>query len=126
MYYGNDEQRDSLQNYLLVQFGPFKNYSNENIDQVFERYNHLIIWLVKYHLKRQDIEKVTFLQGHHPEWKTIVSTMKAHKQFKQSKMSQVVVILKSHEEEVFDVTKPIANVGPLALDGKEGVINVKK
>lgn len=75
---------------------------------------------MKYDLDRKPIEKkVTFLQGLRSEWKSIVSTVKDHEKFKSYSLLQVIEILKSHEDEVTEVTKSITNVGPLALVMKE-------
>lgn len=41
------------------------------------------------------------------------------KRHETEKMSQVVGILKAHKEEVYNVTKSIANVGPLAVVTKK-------
>lgn len=53
-----------VQKSLLSEFGPYRQKAGELINQVKERFNHLVIKLMKYNLKRELIdEKVTFMYG---------------------------------------------------------------
>lgn len=101
---------------MVLEFGLFKRKSRETIDQVSERYNHMFSRMIKYDLERSLVEKkVTFLQVLHPDSNVIISNVKIHEQFKSYKLSQVVGILKSHEDEVIEGVKSNIGVGPLAL-----------
>lgn len=53
------------------------------------------------------------------EWKLIISTIKAHGQFKNYNLARMVGILKTHETKVMGEVKPISNVGPLAFIANE-------
>ncbi|KAI3496474.1 hypothetical protein L1887_38838 [Cichorium endivia] len=106
----------SVQTTLLSGFGSFEQAPSETLIQVFIRYNHLLNRLLKYKIARTVIEqKVTFLDGLRPEWKSIVSTIKAHEQFKTCTLVKVMGILKSHEKEITSEPKITASLGSLAL-----------
>jgi len=82
MYGGNEKQLKSQQTAVLSEFGAFKQKSSETLEQYFDRFNLLLSQLEKYNLRRMPIEqKVTFLQGLKPEWKSISTTVKGHEQF---------------------------------------------
>ncbi|KAI3515898.1 hypothetical protein L1887_14803 [Cichorium endivia] len=100
----------------LSDFGSFVQGPEETLTQTFNRYNHLLSRLLKYNLARTVIEqKVTFVDGLRSEWKAIVSTIKAHEQFKTYTLAKVVGILKSHEKEVISEAKATVSLGSLAL-----------
>ncbi|KAI3700159.1 hypothetical protein L2E82_44778 [Cichorium intybus] len=101
LYSGDADLDHSVQTTLLSEFGSFEQAPNETLIQVFNRYNHLLSRLLKYKITRTVIEqKVTFLDGLRPEWKSIVSTIKTHEQFKTYTLAKVMGILKSHEKEI--------------------------
>lgn len=82
---------------------------------------------MKCNLELQSTEKkVAFLQGLHPEWKSVVSMVKAHEQFKSYNLSQRIGIFKSHEGEVTEDSKLIVDAGPLALVEKEEKVKNSK
>lgn len=84
------------------------------------RFNHLLSRMLKYELRRQTIEeKVTFMNSLHSEWKMIMSAVKAHEQFKNYSLAQVIRILKIHEDEVMENAKLIFYAGLLAVVAKE-------
>lgn len=55
-----------------------------------------------------------FLNSIRPEWKSIITTIKAHEQFKTYSLSKMVGILKSHVTEVLKEAKFVPSVGLLA------------
>ncbi|KAI3767848.1 hypothetical protein L2E82_18277 [Cichorium intybus] len=116
LYSGDADLEHSIQTTLLSDFGSFAQGSKETLTQTFNRYNHLLSRLLKYNLARTVIEqKVTFLDGLRSEWKAIVSTIKAHEQFKTYTLAKVVGILKSHEKEIISEAKATTSLGLLAL-----------
>jgi hypothetical protein len=115
LYSGDTDLEHSVQTNLLSEFGAFTQKSDEKLEQTFNRYNHLLSRMLKYKLERSSIEqKVTFLNGLRSEWKMIVSTIKAHEQFKNYTLAKMVGILKSHEEEI-KKEDTISSLGNLAL-----------
>ncbi|KAL7609655.1 hypothetical protein Lser_V15G12997 [Lactuca serriola] len=75
--------------------------------------------MIKHGIERKLIEqKVTFMNGLRPEWMVVVSTVKAHEQFKSYSLAKLVGILKSHESVVTKEAKVISGVGSLALVSK--------
>lgn len=60
------------------------------------------------------------------EWKSIVSTIKTHEQFKNYSLAQTVGIQKSHEDEVMKEDKLVTNVGSLGLVTKSECSMLKK
>ena len=103
LYSGEADLTTSLQTSLLSEYGSFEQKYDETIIQSVNRVNHLLIRMLKHGLKREHIEqKVTFLNGLRPEWKTFVSTVKAHEQFKNYSPAQAVGRLKYHEDEKVD------------------------
>ena len=58
------------------------------------------------------------MNGLRSQWKVVVSTMKAHNQFKIYLLAKLVGILRSHEDEVTSEGKVVAGMGSLALVGK--------
>ena len=72
--------------------------------------------MLKHNLRREKIEqKVTFMNGWWPEWKAVGSIVKAHEQFKNYLLAQLVEILRSHKDEVKKEGKVISDIGSLAL-----------
>ena len=97
---------------LLPEFGAFLQKSDENLDQMFNRFNHLLTRMLKNYLKNEIIEqKVTFINGLRSEWKVIVSTVKAHEQFKNYTLAKLVGILRSHKDEVTKGEKLVLSMG---------------
>ena len=118
LYSGDADLEHSIQTTLLSEFGAFSQSSDEKIDQVFNRFNHLLSRMLKYKLERSSIEqKVTFLNGLKLEWKVMASTVKAHEQFRNYSLAKMVGILRSHEEEVLK-DNLISNLGTLAFVAK--------
>ena len=75
--------------------------------------------MIKHGIERKLIEqKVTFMNGLRPKWMAVVSTVKAHEQFKSYSLAKLVGILKSHESVVTKEVKVISGVGSLALVSK--------
>lgn len=106
MYGGNQKQLKSQQTDVLSEFGAFKQKSSETLEQYFDRFNLLLSQLEKYTLGRKLIEqKVTFLQGLKPEWKSISTTVKGHEQFDAYSIYEQYGVLKSHEDDVTEVVK---------------------
>lgn len=59
--------------------------------------------MLTYNFPRQSIEeKFNLMNSMSSEWKMITSTMKAHGQFKDYSLAQVVGLLKSHEDKVME------------------------
>ena len=57
--------------------------------------------MLKHNIKHEIIEqKVTFMNGLRSEWKAVVSTVKAHEQFKSYTLVKLVGILRYHEDKV--------------------------
>ena len=74
---------------------------------------------MKHGIGREVIEqKVTFMNGLRSEWKVVVSTVKAHEQFKNYTLVKLFGILKSHENEVTKEVKVVSGMGSLALIAK--------
>ena len=72
--------------------------------------------MVKHKIGRELIEqKVTFMNGLKSEWKAVVSTVKAHEQFKSYSLAKLMGILRSHEDEVAKEAKIVFRMGSLAL-----------
>ncbi|KAI3508867.1 hypothetical protein L1887_23887 [Cichorium endivia] len=119
LYLGDADLEHSVQKTLLSEFGSFAQKSKETLDQTFNRYNHLLRKLLKFKLEQSNIEqKVTFLNGLRSEWKAIVSTVKAHDQFKSYTLAKLVGILRSHEDEVKKEVKVVSSMGSLGLVAK--------
>ena len=62
--------------------------------------------------------KVTFMNGLRPECMVVVSTVKAHEQFKTYSLAKLVGILKSHENVATKEMKVVSSMGSLALLSK--------
>ena len=108
-----------VQTLLLSENGAFAHNSDEKLDQSFNRFNHLLRRMLKFKIRREIIEqKVTFMNNLRSEWKSVVSTMKAHEQFKNYYLAQLVGILRSHEDEVTNEGKVVSSMGSLALVAK--------
>lgn len=60
------------------------------------------------------------------KWKSIVSTIKAHEQFKNYSLAESVGILKSHENEVMKDTKLVTSFSLLTLETKSESLKKKK
>ncbi|XP_052621094.1 uncharacterized protein LOC111908797 [Lactuca sativa] len=58
------------------------------------------------------------MNGLRSEWKAAMSTVKAHDQFKNYSLANLVGILKSHENEVTNEAKVVSGMGSLALVAK--------
>ena len=104
---------------LLSEFGEFKQNSDETVTQTFDRFNHLLSKMIKHDIERKLIEqKVTFLNGLRSEWRAVVSTVKAHEQFKSYSLAKLVGILKSQEKIVMQEKNVVSSLGSLALLSK--------
>ncbi|KAL7604947.1 hypothetical protein Lser_V15G14522 [Lactuca serriola] len=96
-------------------FGAFTQKPEESLSQNFNRYNHLLSRMRKHNIGREVIkQKVTFMNGLRSEWIEVVSTVKAHEQFKNYTLAKLVGILKSHENEVTKEEKFVSGIGSLA------------
>ncbi|KAL7589973.1 hypothetical protein Lser_V15G41428 [Lactuca serriola] len=85
----------------------------------FDRFNHLLSKMIKHDIERKLIEqKVTFLNGLRPEWRAVVSTVKAHEQFNSYSLAKLVGILKSQEKIVMQEKNVVSSLGTLALLSK--------
>ncbi|KAI3505861.1 hypothetical protein L1887_28170 [Cichorium endivia] len=116
LYSEDADLEHSVQTTLLSDFGSFEKGPEETLTQTFNRYNHLLSRLLKYKIARTVIEqKVTFPNSLRSEWKAIVSTIKAHEQFKNYSLAKFMGILKSHEKEITSEAKATASMGSLAL-----------
>ncbi|XP_023742939.1 uncharacterized protein LOC111891079 [Lactuca sativa] len=119
LYSSDADLEHSIQTLLLLEFGAFVQKPEEKLDQTFNRYNHLLSGMVKHKIKRELIEqRVTFMNGLRSEWKVMVSTVKAHKQFKNYSLAKLVGILRSHEDEVTSEGKFVSSIGSLAVVAK--------
>ena len=58
------------------------------------------------------------MNGLRPEWMAVVSTVKAHEQFKSYSLAKLVGILKSHESVLSKETNVVSSLGSLALVSK--------
>ncbi|KAL7610003.1 hypothetical protein Lser_V15G12622 [Lactuca serriola] len=119
LYSTDEDLEHSIQTLLLSEFGEFKQNSDESVTQTFDRFNHLLSKMIKHDIERKLIEqKVTFLNGLRSEWRTVVSTVKAHEQFKSYSLVKLVGILKSQEKIVMQEKSVVSNLGSLALLSK--------
>ncbi|KAI3499728.1 hypothetical protein L1887_35537 [Cichorium endivia] len=119
LYSGDANLEQSVQTTILSEFGSFEQASEKTLTQTFNCYNHLLSRLLKYKIARMVIEqKVTFLNRLRSEWKAIVSTIKAHEEFKNYTLAKVMGILKSHEKEITSEAKTTTSLGSLALVAK--------
>ena len=83
LYSTDEDLEHSIQTLLLSEFGDFKQKPEEKLVQAFDRFNHLLSKMIKHGIERKVIEqKVTFMNGLRSEWMAVVSTVKAHEQFK--------------------------------------------
>ena len=106
IYGGNLKQLKSQQTAILSEFRLFKQKSTETLEQAFDRFNLLLNQLEKYDLARKPIEqKVTFLQGLKPEWKSISTTVKGHEQFESYNIQELFGVLKTHGDDVVVIEK---------------------
>ena len=119
LYSSDADLEHSVQTLLLSEFGAFAQNPYEKLDQTFNQFNHLLSMMLKHNLKCETIEqKVTFMNGLRSEWKAVVLIVKAHEQFKNNSLAQLVGILRSHEYEVTKDTKLVSSFGLLALVAK--------
>ena len=89
LYSGDADLEHSLPTTLLSKFGSFVQKPYGKLDQMFNRFNHLLSRMLKYNLERRVIEyKLKFMNGLKSEWKSIVSTVKAHEQFKSYSLAK--------------------------------------
>ena len=58
------------------------------------------------------------MNGLRPEWMAVVSTVKAHEQFKSYSLAKLVGILKSHESALSKEMYVVSSLGSLALVSK--------
>lgn len=106
LYYGDADLKHSIQTGLLSKFGTFEQTADETLYQTDNRFNHLMSWMLKNKLRRSHIEEnVRCTNSLRLEWKSVVSTIKAHEQFKDYSLAKIVGILKSHESDVLRVKK---------------------
>nr|KAJ0189254.1 hypothetical protein LSAT_V11C800435370 [Lactuca sativa] len=118
-YSTNEDLEHSIQTLLLSEFGVFEQKPDEKLIQTFDQFNHLLCKMIKHGIERKLIEqKVTFKSGLRPEWIAVVSTVKAHEQFKSYSLAKLMGILKSHESVVTKEAKVVSGVGSLALVSK--------
>ncbi|KAL7609531.1 hypothetical protein Lser_V15G12916 [Lactuca serriola] len=119
LYSTDEDLEHSIQTLLLSEFGEFKQKLEEVLTQTFDRFNHLLSNMIKHDIERKLIEqKVTFLNGLRPECREVVSTVKAHEQFKSYSLAKLVEILKSQEKIVLQENSMVSNLGSLALLSK--------
>ncbi|XP_052627093.1 uncharacterized protein LOC128133623 [Lactuca sativa] len=119
LYSTDEDSEHSIQTLLLSEFGAFEQKPEEKLIQTFNRFNHLLSKIIKHGIERKLIDqKVTFMNGLRPEWMVVVSTVKAHEQFKSYSLAKLVGILKSHESVVTKEAKVIFGMGSLALVSK--------
>ncbi|KAL7583919.1 hypothetical protein Lser_V15G43916 [Lactuca serriola] len=79
--------------------------------------------MIKHDIERKLIEqKVTFLNGLRYEWRAVVSTVKAHEQFKSYSLAKLVGILKSQEKIMLQEKNVVSNLGSLALLSKSKAV----
>ena len=63
-------------------------------------------------------QKITFMDDLKPEWKVVVSTVKAHEQFKIYSLANLVGILRSNKDEVTEEEKIVSGMCSLELAAK--------
>ncbi|XP_052620365.1 uncharacterized protein LOC128126460 [Lactuca sativa] len=119
-FYSTDEDLEhSIQTLLLSEFGDFKQKPEEKLVQAFDRFNHLLCKMINHGIERKVIEqKVTFMNGLKSGWMAVVSTVKAHEQFKSYSLAKLVGILKCHESALSKETNVVSTLGSLALVSK--------
>ena len=79
--------------------------------------------MIKHDIERKLIQqKVTFLNGLIFEWRAVVSTVKAHEQFKSYSLAKLVGILKSQEKIVLQEKNVVSSLGSLALLSKSKAV----
>ncbi|XP_023738669.1 uncharacterized protein LOC111886644 [Lactuca sativa] len=116
LYSTDEDLEHSIQTLLHSEFGDFKKKPEEKLIQAFDRFNHLLNRMIKNGIERNVIEqKVTFMNGLRTEWMAMVSTVKAHEQFKAYSLAKLVGISKSHESAVSNETNVVSSMGSLAL-----------
>lgn len=68
LYSCDVDQTHSMQTTIISEFGSFQRKSRETINQVASRFNHLLIVMLTYKLKRELIEeRVIFMNNLHSE-----------------------------------------------------------
>ncbi|XP_052625840.1 uncharacterized protein LOC128132881 [Lactuca sativa] len=116
LYSTDEDLEHSIQTLLLSEFGAFVQKPEEKLIQTFDHFNHLLSKMMKPSIERKVIEQNdTLMNGLRPEWIAVVSTVKAHEQFKSYSLAKLMGILKSHESEVTKEAKVVSGVGSLAL-----------
>ncbi|XP_052625831.1 uncharacterized protein LOC128132873 [Lactuca sativa] len=116
LYSTDEDLEHSIQTLLLSEFGAFVQKPEEKLIQTFDRFNHFLSKMMKPSIERKVIEQNdTLMNGLRPEWIAVVSTVKAHEQFKSYSLAKLMGILKSHESEVTKEAKVVSGVGSLAL-----------
>ncbi|XP_052627489.1 uncharacterized protein LOC128134106 [Lactuca sativa] len=119
LYSTDEDLEHSIQTLLLSEFSAFEQKPDEKLIQTFDRFNHLLSKMMKHGIGRKVIEqKVTFMNGLRPEWMVVVSTVKAHEQFKSYSLAKLMGIFKSHESVVTKEAKVVSGVGSLAVVSK--------
>ena len=119
LYSTDEDLEHSIQTLMLSEFGAVAQKPEETLLQTFDRYNHLLNKMMKHGIERKEIEqKVTFMNGLRPEWMAVVSTVKAHEQFKSYSLAKLMGILKSHESTLPKEAKVVSGTGSLALISK--------
>ncbi|KAL7586974.1 hypothetical protein Lser_V15G40724 [Lactuca serriola] len=123
LYSTDEDLEHSIQTLLLSEFGEFRQEAEETVTQTFDRFNHLLSKMIKHDIERKLIEqKVTFLNGLRSEWRAVVSTVKAHEQFKSYSLAKLVGIFKSQEKIVLQEKNVISSLGSLALLSKSKAV----
>ncbi|KAL7593349.1 hypothetical protein Lser_V15G31515 [Lactuca serriola] len=123
LYSTDEDLEHSIQTLLLSEFGEFRQGAEETVTQTFDRFNHLLSRMIKHDIERKLIEqKVTFLNGLRSEWRAVVSTVKAHEQFKSYSLAKLVGILKSQEKIVLQEKNVVSSLGSLALLSKSKAV----
>ena len=118
--YSTDVDLEHLtQTLLLSEFDEFVQKPEETLSATFNRYNHTLSKMMKHGIERELIDqKVMFMNGLRSQWKVVVSTVKAHEQFKNFTLARLVAILKARESEVMKGANVVSGMGSLVLVAK--------
>ena len=101
LYVSDADLEHSVQTLLLSESGAFAQKSDEKLDQMFNRFNHLLSRMLKHNLRCEVIEqKFMFMNGLRSESKSCGNS---------------VGIPRSHEDEVTKEVKIVSSMGSLEL-----------
>ncbi|KAI3523775.1 hypothetical protein L1887_02171 [Cichorium endivia] len=90
----------------------------DHADTPLDEKNKLVSNIKAMRIIRFELPQIRTSSGYVSSGIAIVSTVKAHEQFKSYSLAKIVGILQYHEEEVTKEVKPVSSMGSLALVAK--------